>query len=143
MTVDLTRRPDFNEKKTLSIQAVPIKYTDISDATAHKLFTLPPNCLVTQAYVLTKTPGQALLTADLGFTEVNGNDLGDDLDVNGPAGKVDANMSTFYMGVDTGTGRTVAITFSAKPTAGEWVVVVQFVEYTLGNGQLTNYAAQA
>ena len=41
----------------------------------------------------------------------------------------------------TGTGKTVTATFSAEPTAGDFTFIVEYIEYTLGNGNLTNYVA--
>lgn len=41
----------------------------------------------------------------------------------------------------TGTGKTVTAKFSADPSAGEFVFVVEFIEYDVGNGNLMNYSA--
>ena len=41
--------------------------------------------------------------------------------------------------IDTGTGMTVTLTPSGDVTFGEIVLLIEYVEYTLCNGQLTNY----
>lgn len=40
--------------------------------------------------------------------------------------------------IDTNTGLVIGASFSAQPTAGEWVFVVEFIEYDIANGQLMN-----
>lgn len=39
----------------------------------------------------------------------------------------------------TATGKTVTAAFSAKPTVGVFHFMVEYIEYTLDNGDLTNY----
>lgn len=132
--VDLTRQGKFAEKKVISVSAARLKHTDVSSTAKQELFKLPQNCIITGAWVDVKVVGQALLTVDFGFD--GGNELGNDLDINGPAGVVGGALST---ALATGTGKTVTATFSADPTAGDFVFVVQYIEYDLGTGRLTEY----
>ena len=41
----------------------------------------------------------------------------------------------------TGTGQIVTAVFSAGPTAGDFTFVVEYIEYKLGCGNMTNYVA--
>ena len=41
----------------------------------------------------------------------------------------------------TSTGKVVTAVFSAKPTVGRFHFLVEYVEYTLNNGDKTNYVA--
>lgn len=151
---DLTRLRKFAEKKTYSVSAATVKHGDVAGTTLQELFKLPANALITDAAVVVKTAGQTSLTVDFGFD--GGNELGNDLDIDG-AGVVTVPLvtSTTVTGnaetaagtavkaprIDTGTGKTVTAKFSADPTAGEFVFIVEYIEYDLGNGQLTNYSA--
>lgn len=133
---DLTRMKKYAEKKTVSVSAARIKHGEVADTAQQDLFNLPPNAIITHAYVDVKAVGQALLTVDFGFD--GGNELGNDLDINGPVGVVGGELTT---ALATGTGKKVTAKFSADPSAGDFVFVVQYIEYDLGNGQLTNYNA--
>lgn len=132
---DLTRIKKYAEKKTISASAARIKHGEVAGTEQQDLFNLPPNAIITHAFVDVKAVGQALLTVDFGFD--GGNELGNDLDVNGPVGVVGGALLT---ALATGTGKKVTAKFSADPTAGDFVFVVQYIEYDLGSGQLTNYS---
>lgn len=154
---DLTRTRKFNEKKTASVAAARVLHSDVSGTASNELFVLPANALITNAYVVVKTAGQTNLTVDFGFD--GGNELGNDLDIDG-AGVVSVPLSiaaltltegtpnTLSSGtvtkgpsIDTATGKTVTAKFSADPTAGDFVFIVEFIEYELGNGDLMDYNA--
>lgn len=156
MPVDLTRKYGYNEKKTISVAAATMKAADILDATAHDLFNLPNNALITNAWLICEEYGQTNLTLSVGIKGVSATSLFNAIDVDGtPANKVsDAktafggtgttpNIASSVKGPNilTGTGATVILTASVKPTAGRFVVVVEYVEYDLGNGNLMSISA--
>lgn len=138
---DITYLRKNSEKKVVSVASALIKHGDVSSTALAELFNLPANCLITRAGVVVETAGQANLTVDFGFD--GGNELGNDLDIDG-TGYVEAgvaasgNAETLAMvpRILTGTGKTVTAKFSADPTAGVFHFIVEFIEYTRGNGQL-------
>lgn len=131
---DLTRKSKFNEKKTVSVAAAELSHEDVSGTALQELFNLPPNALITAAHTIVHEAGQTSLTVDLGFA--GGDELGDAVDIDdvGPEGGV---LTT---AIDTGTGKNVTAKFSADPTAGRFTFIVEFIEYTLGNGTLMDYS---
>lgn len=135
---NLSPAKKHNEKKTLSIAAATIDHTDVNGTALNELFQLPGRCLITRAYAINEANGQASLTADLGFKGGTGAELINDADLDGTPGVVKDAMS---LAIWTGTGKTVGVTFSADPTAGRFVFIVEYIEYSLGNGKLLNYAA--
>lgn len=156
---DLTRKGNFAEKKTYSVSAARLKHGDVSSTAAVELFNLPANALITNAYVIVKTVGQDTLTVDYGFD--GGNELGNDLDVHDAVGVITVPFSvaaltlaegapnTLTSGtvsksplIDTGTGKTVTAKFSADPSAGDFVFIIEYIEYDLGNGKLTEYSPE-
>lgn len=128
------RRSEKNaEKKTISISSATIKAADVSNTDNCLMFELPDNALIVASHTITKVAGQTGLTVDFGFD--GGNELGNDLDIDN-TGVLGGELTT---AIDTGTGKTVTAKFSAAPTAGEFVFIVEYIEYTLGNGMRTNY----
>ena len=158
--VDLTRKKDFAQKKTSSVATARIEHADIAtaDGTAlHELYNLPNNAVIKNAMVVVEVAGQTNLTVDFGFD--GGNELGNDLDIDGAA-VVSVTQSilalTLTEGVPntlsagtvskspmiaTGTGKNVTAKFSAKPTAGTFVFIVEFIEYDIAVGTYMNYTA--
>jgi len=135
---DLTRKYKNNEKKTYSVMAARVKHTDVATGT-NELFTLPPNCLIVDAAIVAEVAGQASLTVDFGFS--GGNELGNDIDI----AQTGVDTVALVSGAKaprllTGTGKTVTAVFSADPTAGEFIFLVEYIEYTKGCGDLTNLA---
>lgn len=152
---DITRLRKFAEKKRYQVAAATVKHTDVGSTALQELFNLPGNALITDACVVVKTAGQSSLTVDFGFD--GGNELGNDLDIDGTGvvsvplnilaltltegtpNTLSAGTVTKAPRLDTGTGKTVTAKFSADPTAGEFVFIVEFIEYDLGNGEYMNY----
>lgn len=143
---DKTRLRKNNEKKVYSVSAAMILAADVADTALVELFKLPANCLIVDAAIVTEIAGQTNLTVDFGFD--GGNELGNDIDVDETG--VDTVPLTVSGGgtigtkaprLLTGSGKTVTAKFSADPTAGKFHFIVEYIEYTLGNGQLTNYTA--
>ena len=148
---DLTRGRSFNEKKTRSVAAGVITYDQVVGTTVHDLFVLPERAIVTAAYLVPEVASQAAITVDIGFKGGAGNELFNDAAVSNTTVKttnvasVDGNAQTNVptaIALLTGTGKTVTAQFSAQPTAGRFAVVVEFIEYTLGNGDLLNYSPE-
>ncbi len=146
---DLTHLRNFSEKKTMSVASARVKHGDVGDTALQELFNLPPNAVITDAMVVVEVAGQNSLTVDFGFD--GGNELGNDLDIDGTGvvsvplvtsttvsgnAETAAGTATKAPRIATGTGKTVTAKFSADPSAGEFVFIVQFIEYDLGNGNL-------
>lgn len=150
---DITRLKKFAEKKTRSVSAARVNHADVADTALQELFVLPANAVIVDAMVVVEVAGQSSLTVDFGFD--GGSELGNDLDIDG-TGVVSVPLvtSTTVTGeaqtaagtavkaprIATGTGKTVTAKFSADPSAGEFVFIVEYIEYDLGNGMLTNYS---
>lgn len=135
---NLSLKGKASEKKTITHLGIVIEHSEINNASLNEIFTIPPRSLITRAYAINEVAGQASLTADLGFKGGTGAELLNDADMDGTPGVVKGDLTT---PIWSGTGKTVGVTFSADPTAGRFVFVVEFIEYTLGNGNLVNYAA--
>lgn len=133
---DLTRVSDNNEKKTISVVSAVVDHSQVSDTSNVVLWNIPGRCLITRAYTVTEVPGQASLTVDVGFA--GGAELMNDADLDGTPNTVDDALTT---PIWSGTGKQVTAKFSADPTAGRFVFIVEYIEYTLGNGKLLNYSA--
>src|SRR5688572_11534571 len=118
--VDLTRVSDNNEKKTISVVAAVIDHSQVPDTANVVLWNIPGRCLITRAYVINEVAGQAALTADIGFA--GGAELINDADLDGTPGVVDDAMT---IPIWSGTGKQVTIKFSADPTAGRFVVMLE------------------
>lgn len=131
-TVNKTRLAHANEKKVYSVAAARLKVADFSGTDTLQLFTIPENCLITAARCVVKTAGQANLVLDMGLT-ASGNELQNDLDVDA-ASVVGGALTT---AIDSGTGKTVYLTPSAAPTAGEFDIIVEYIEYRRNNGELS------
>lgn len=123
---------DFAQKKSYSVSAASLRTEDFDGTNAIEVFNLPEKALVTNAYVVADVAGNSGLTlkVDVGTTAVI---AAADVDTLGDVSEADTN-------VVTGTGKTVSVTPSAAVTEGEFAVIVEYVEYTLGTGHLTNYS---
>lgn len=135
---NLSMKGKNNEKKTITHMSVVVDHSEVANTNLSELFQIPGRCLITRAYAVNEAAGQASLTADLGFKGGTGSELLNDADLDGTPGVVKGDLTT---PIWSGTGKTVGVTFSADPTAGRFVFIVEFIEYTLGNGKLVNYAA--
>lgn len=135
-TLDKTRLAGANQKKVRSVSAVKLKSTDFNSTDTLRVINLPADCLITAAYAVVKTVANAGSTLDIGTT-ATGNELADNLALT-TAGAVGAVITSE---VDTGTGKSIFVTPNQALTAGEFHVIVEYIEYTRNNGELTNYAA--
>jgi hypothetical protein len=134
MAQDLTQKFKANEKKSLSIAATKISFGEIVDNTFHEVFKLPDFSIIKRAYLIVHSASQAAVTMDVGFEDGAKNELFDNA-VMSAVTAVSATKSA-ELSLLTGTGKNVGVLFSAKPTQGEFTLVVEFIEYQLGNGNL-------
>lgn len=153
--VDITRLRKNAEMKVISVASALIKHGDVAATTQQLLYNLPANSLIIEAGISVDVAGQGGLTVDFGFD--GGNELGNDIAISstgykqvtnaiasltlteGTPNTLSAGTVTKSPRILTGTGKAVTATFSADPSAGEFHFIVQFIEYTVGNGQFMNY----
>jgi hypothetical protein len=127
---NLTRFGRANEKKKTSISSARLLFTDIPTAEAYQLFQLPAKCLIITTHVIVTIAGQAATTMDI--------------DIEGGATISTADIATVAVdtdtvGVLTGTGAVITVTPSAILTSGSFQVIIEYIEYTLNNGEFTAY----
>jgi hypothetical protein len=134
--VNLTRNGKFAEKKNVSVAAASFTSSDVSTTDGYELFKLPADCVITSVITYASVAGQTGLTMDLGFSE-GGVELGANVDVDDTAVKGGALATALA----TGTGQTVYVSPDAAPTAGTFHVMVEYIEYTRGNGEYAEYSA--
>lgn len=127
-TVNLTRDKDYYKQRTAKYACAVIDYDQIAGTDDYELFVLPKNALIVDAYLDVLTAAQASTTFDLGFAG------GSELLSAAAASSVAIVAGT--VNADTGTGKTVTLTPNQAPTAGKFVVCIEFVEYTKGDGDL-------
>lgn len=139
---DITRLRKNSEKKVVSVSAAEIKAGDVTSTALQELFNIPPDALIINAGMVIEQAGQAGLTVDMGFD--GGAELGNDYDC-ATEGYEQTLLATTSGGTVTtpaprilsGTGKTVTAKFSAVPTSGVFHFIVEYIEYKLGNGTLT------
>jgi hypothetical protein len=127
---DLTRKGNFSSKKGVCVASARITHDMVADTALNTLFNLPDNAVITNAIVVVEVVGQASLAVDFGF---NG---GDELDSAAVLTTVAALKTDLSLA--TGTGKDVTAKFSAAPTAGTFVFIVEFIEYDIATGALMN-----
>lgn len=139
---DMRREDSFFQKKVTSYFAADLKegtesYDLALGSGNHLLATLPERSIITNAYIHVKTVSDAATTnaATLGTASAGAQILtGGNLKSAGKTG-------TFVSGqVETGTGVdlwfNVTVT-GAQTAVGEYVVVVEYLEYAKDNGEYT------
>lgn len=143
---DITRLRKNAEKKTRSVSSAEIRHGDVAGTTLQELFNLPSNCLIVDAAIAVEVAGQGGLTVDFGFD--GGAELGSAIAISTTGAKTvplvvsgSGTIGTKAPRILTDTGKKVTAKFSADPTAGVFHFIVEYIEYTLGNGKLTNYSA--
>lgn len=128
---DRTISKNFSEKKTISVSSAVLEVSDFDGTNALELFRLPQHSVVTDSRIVTLEAGNSGLTVDLDVGTVK---RGDDVAVT-TKGTI-AELDTAQL-LETET--TVSLTPSATVTAGQFAVIITYIEFTLGNGTLTNY----
>lgn len=125
---DLTRKSTFSQKKGVCVASARITHDMVADTALNTLFNLPENAIITDAFVVVEAASQAGVTVDFGY------DGGSELDNDASVASV-AVIKT-ELALNTGTGKAVSAKFSAAPTAGTFVFVVEFIEFDLATGPL-------
>ena len=122
---------DFAQKKTYSVSSATLYVEDFDGTNAIEIFNLPEKCLVTNVFTVAEVAGNSGLTlkVDIGSTTVL---AAGDVDTVNDIAEAETNLVTE-------TGKNVKVIPSVAVTSGVFVVIVQYVEYTLNNGTLTNY----
>lgn len=129
-----TRVGNIHEKKGVCRMVVEVNadsYKEYADASNNYLVgLLPADAIIEDAYVFTKVASDALAvtlgTAEAG-TEIMS--AGDSATLGG--------TGTFTGKSDTGSGVEVHMTLGAAATTGDFIVVIEYTEYTLNTGDLT------
>lgn len=136
---DLKKVGKFMQKKNRSVSSAVLVGGSsaalnggayVADTATQELFTVPANALITDCYVVVEEAGQANLTVDIGYA--GSNELFNDADIDAVSVVKDAGIK-----LATGTGKTVTAKFSVAPTQGRFHIIVEYIEYTVGNGDLT------
>lgn len=128
---NITHIRDFAQKKSYSVSACTLRTEDFDGTNALAVFNLPEKALVTNTYVIIESAGDpgTRLGVAIGAVEVVVADVG-------MAGSTTIDSTT----VVTGTGKTVYVEPHMPIMRGEFTVIVEYLEYTLGTGHLTNYS---
>lgn len=130
---DNTRIDNYHQKKDdckAIIRVSEAEYTEFLAAGNFKVALLPPRAVITDAYVHTFVASDALgvtVGTTEGGTEVLS--LGDTATL----GKT----GTFTGQSHTGTGVPLFMTVAAGVTVGDFIVVVEYCEYTKNTGEYT------
>lgn len=141
---NLTRYNNAFKKKLVSAMAfVLAEGTDKGEIAAasdnHLVGLLPADAIITDAYVLVKTGSDAATSAVATLGTASGSSAimsAADLTTPGATG-------TFTGKIGTGTGQEVwlGLTYTGAATeVGEYVVVVEYLEYTKNSQELTQYS---
>jgi len=135
-TINRTREAERSLKKSYSVSSVTLTPEDITaDLDVLEMFHIPRNSIVTDVNAIIKTsfnPGVALtVEGDLGTTIVmNALDIAAAPGVQTP--------SVLKANTDTGDFFTLEIALAGGlPTVGEVEIIVEYIEYTKNNGELT------
>jgi hypothetical protein len=138
---DLSRVANFQQKKGVSVFTGIVKEGTEPGQIAvtsgnHLLGYLPPDAIITNAYVYVKTDSDATTVVGTLGTASAGTQIMSAADLDAAAGKT----GTFTGMSLTGSGVAVwfGITYTGSPTAiGEYIVVIEYLEYFKATGELT------
>ena len=143
MTIDMTRMNNNFQKKSICVMACAVKEGTSNGrvpAASDNLLLgkLPPDAIVSDAYVFVLTASDAatsaaatLGTASAGAQLLTGVNL-----------KTLGKQGTFVPGVKTLTGKDVWLntTYTGAATnVGDYMIVVEYLEYKLTTGNLTRF----
>ena len=126
---DRTYLKDFSHKKTVSIAAAEVEFGDFDGTNTVDIIKLPENCLITAIHAV----------KDVAFNNSLINVKVDAAVGLGVTSNTTGVQAGHDKAISTGTGATISVHPNAVPTAGKMTVIVEFVEYTLANGQVLNY----
>lgn len=141
-TVNLSRAKGRHKKFVSRFFTTVLDYTDEvgTSADVHQLLQLPPESMVIAAdmVVITASDAVTTATADLGFA--GGDELIADGNLKSAAGTVITDDVTGLV-KETGGVVTFTPTYTGATTAGKWRVTIEYLEYTMVNGDVTNFVA--
>ncbi len=135
--MDLRRYGTLNQKKSICVAAAELDFETLGAVTASfQLFNLPENAVITNAYVHVVTASDAA-TSNVGIigTAEDGTQVLSAADL-----KTLGEQGTFTGQSLTGTGKTIWFkqTVTGAATVGKFLVVVEYLEYSLNTGNYTN-----
>lgn len=141
---DLRREGIMFHKKTECFFAAELKEgTESYELAAgngnHEIVNLPANCLITDAYLHVKTASDAATSATFTLGTTSG---GTQIMSAGNATTV-GDQGTFTGQSDTGSGATVFLNVAkvgAETAVGEYVIVIEYLEYTKKSGEYTSFS---
>ena len=134
---DLRRSGTLNQKKGICVAAAELDFATLTAVTgSHELFNLPPEAVITNAYVHVMTASDAA-TSNTGIigTAVDGTQV-----LSAANLKTAGKQGTFTGQSLTTTGKTVYFkqTVVGAATVGKFLVVVEYLEYNKTTGEYTN-----
>lgn len=139
MATDLSRNKQFGLKKKKSVFYAELDYSDIlTSAEVYQLARLPKEIIVTRAAIGIITAFNSATSASAVIGLNSGNGLKTASDLKSVANTV---LDSGAIGVRSAVGAILAITptYVGAPTAGKIYVLVEYVEYTRTDGELTSY----
>lgn len=140
--IDISRSKGRHKKRDVSVSAFEINGAEVAALIAagtaantddFQLGVLPKNILITAVHTVVLESFDAALTVDLGFS--GGTELDGAVALDGAADTVVVGNT----GISIQTGPTVTADFSANPTQGRAMLIVQYIEYEQCTGELTNF----
>ena len=141
--VDISRSKGRHKKRDVSVAAFELNGEelatliagDATNADDFQLGVLPTNILIVAQYTVIIESFDAALTVDLGFS--GGTELDSAVALDGAADTVVAGVT----GLAIQTGPTVTADFSADPSQGRAMVIIEYIEYDQCTGELTNFVS--
>ena len=131
MSTNKTIVGDFSYKKTLSSAGYSLDVDSFDGTEAIHVGNLPDAILITDVYVIVKTVGNSGLTFDIGTSD-GGAQL-----MNDAVGTTAAVLQSANINLSQPLSVGVYVKPSATVTQGSFVVIINYIEYTLKLGTLT------
>lgn len=131
---NLTRDITNSLKKTRSVASALVKFSDIPlTADDYEIFNIPVDAVITDTIVVVTKAFNATATLDVGFD--GGAELFAAAVISSVAVVADSDSN-----IATVTGKRITVTPSINVTQGEAIIIVEYVEYDLANGDLTTFS---
>jgi hypothetical protein len=125
----------YNQKKSVSVAVVRVGADEIAAGRYplggnYFVLKLPPDAIITDAYMHTLSASTA------GAVRVGTAEGGSEIMTAGDAGVL-GKTGTFTGQSSTGTGVEVYVVTAAAATAGDFIVTIEYLEYTKNTGEYT------
>ncbi len=130
---DVTRVDAFSQKKGVCQAVIRVgkdEYGTFSAAGNYKAVLLPKDAIITDAYVHT------LIVSDAAAVTVGTTEGGTEILSAGDSTAL-GKTGTFTGQSATGTGKEMFVSIAAPATIGDFVVVVEYCEFTKNTGEYT------